>query len=234
MEGGYNFRDLGGYKNRRGEQVRWNTIFRSDDLATLTDLDLDYLAGIPLISIVDFRGVDEIKEAPDRIPESVKNVYSYSIMPGNMNSEQIKKLSKNIPVDQLMKKMYVLLVTQPEIVDQYRRFFALMQDNFTAPLLFHCSAGKDRTGMAAALFLSALDIDEEAVIQDYLLSNRYIPAKYAQVIAQQPQYKIAFEVDRSFIETAFSQIRKDYGSVNNYLETVLNVDLEKLRSLYLE
>ncbi|MCC8146505.1 MAG: tyrosine-protein phosphatase [Bacteroidales bacterium] len=232
LEGGYNFRDLGGYPTADGRMVKWNTVFRADDLGTLTENDLEYLAGIPLVSIVDFRGAIEMEKAPDLIPVSVKEVYNYSIMPGNMDVTQMQVLSETIPMEKLMEKVYTLLVTDPEIIDQYRKFFALLQNSENTPLLFHCSAGKDRTGMAAALFLLSLGVDEETVIEDYLLSNKYVEAKYAPMVAQYPQYKPAFIVDRNFIEIALNQIKTDHGSVENYLKDILHVDLEKIKKLY--
>lgn len=234
MKGGYNFRDLGGYRTFDGKTVKWNTVLRSDDLATLTDDDLELLGNIPLISIVDFRGKGEIEKAPDRIPGSVREVYFHSINPGNMDPSEIKKLAESIPMDQLMQQIYVLLVTDPEIIEQYKNFFALLQNPNNTPLLFHCSAGKDRTGMAAALFLLALGVEEETVIEDYLLSNQYIFQKYASIIADHPEYEAAFGVKKEFIEASLDLIKKEYGGVENYLRSVLDVDIEKLREIFCE
>lgn len=75
MAGGYNFRDLGGYKTQDGRRVKWGKIFRSDDLHNLNDADLAYLASIPLVSIVDFRSEKEMMQAPDKNPVSVKQNY---------------------------------------------------------------------------------------------------------------------------------------------------------------
>ena len=234
MEGGYNFRDLGGYKNTEGKTTQWGKIFRSDDLSSLVKNDLDYLSKIPLVSVVDFRSENEIQKAPDKIPDSVKGKYLYSIKPGNLDASQMLSPEMNIPIDRLMTELYGLFVTDSVIIDQYRKFFALLQDTSQIPLLFHCSAGKDRTGMAAAFILFALGVDEETVMEDYLLSNKYLEGKYVHIIAQYPQLKPAFGVKREYLEIALNQIKQDHGSIENYLQNILNVDILQFRKMYLE
>ena len=149
MKGGYNFRDLGGYKNTEGKTIQWGKIFRSDDLSTLVENDLDYLSKIPLVSVVDFRSENEIQKAPDKIPDSVKGKYIYSIKPGNFDASQLLSPEISIQIDSLMTDLYVSLVTDSTVVEQYRKFFALLQDVFQIPILFHCSAGKDQIGRAS-------------------------------------------------------------------------------------
>lgn len=235
MTGGYNFRDLGGYKNAEGRYVKWGKVFRSDDLHNLTDADLKYLSSIPLVSIVDFRSDDEISQAPDKNPSSLKENYKYSISPGNLMEAVVKDINALTVerADQLMKDMNVLLVTDSACIDQYRKFFALLQNPGDAPLMFHCSAGKDRTGMGAALFLSSLGVDEQTIMNDYLSSNTYLADKYAKYKAESPALTSLFEVKQEFLQAGLERIKKDHGSVENYLTKVLNVDIQKMKELYL-
>lgn len=232
MAGGYNFRDLGGYKNKEGKYVKWGKIFRSDDLYHLTSEDLNYLANIPVKSVVDFRSAEEVKKAPDKVPSSAKE-YAYSITPGNLDIQQDISSFTAEAIDSVMMSINRMLVTDPSIIKLYKDFFALLQDQNDVPLLFHCTAGKDRTGMGAALILYALGVDEETIFQDYLASNFYLDDKYAQLKQDYPEMASMFEVKRDFLQSGIEQIKKDHGSVENYLKNSLNVDLDKFKEMYL-
>lgn len=235
MTGGYNFRDMGGYKNAEGKYVKWGKVFRSDDLHNLTDADLEYLTAIPLISIVDFRSEEEMQMGADKNPSSVKTNYPYSINPGNLMEVVKKDISKMTSeyADSLMMDMNVMLVSDTACSNRYKEFFALLQNEDNVPLMFHCSAGKDRTGMAAALFLSSLGVYEQTILKDYLLSNIYLANKYGKLKAENPALKSFFEVKPEFLQAGLDKIKKDHGSVENYLTNVLNVDIQKMREKYL-
>lgn len=233
MAGGYNFRDLGGIKTLDGKYVKWGKILRSDDLNNLTDEDINYLSSIPLVSIVDFRSPDEIKRSPDRMPASVKKDYAYSITPGNLLAAKSLADLKQSQMDSAMMEMNILLVNDTSCVNRYKDFFRLLQDEKDVPLMFHCSAGKDRTGMGAALVLFALGVDENTIIDDYLSSNIYLGDKYAQYIAQNPNLKPLFEVKKEFIKAGIDEIKNNHGSVETYLTEVLGVDVQKFREKYL-
>lgn len=233
MEGGYNFRDLGGFKSKNGCFVKWGKLFRSDDMHLLTDADLKYISSIPLTTIVDFRSSEEISLAPDRLPDSVHQDLKLSITPGNlMNTLKIKDLTMD-EADTLMMKLNILLVSDSAAIIQYKKFFTLLQNESCLPLMFHCSAGKDRTGMATALILSALEVDRETIFDDYLASNYCLSNKYNKYISSNPRLKSLFKVKKKFIEAGFDYMEKKYGSIENYLTKVLDVDLHKMKQLYL-
>ena len=233
MAGGYNFRDLGGIKTKDGKYVKWGKIFRSDDLHNLTDADLNYLSSIPLVSIVDFRSQNEIDNGPDKIPSSVKEDYAMSISPGNLLTAASLENFTLEQSDSAMQDINKLLVTDIDAIKQYKRMFDLLQSANDVPLMFHCSAGKDRTGMAAALILSALGVDDEVIMKNYLESNTYLADKYAKYIAQKPELRPLFEVKPEFLKAGLDQIKKDHGSIENYLANVLMVDINKMREMYL-
>lgn len=232
MAGGYNFRDLGGILTADGRYVKWGKIFRSDDLNKLTDDDLTYLSNIPITSIVDFRTEREIETAPDKTPASLKNEYTYNITPGKLSQEDISKATKEELVEE-MKLMNRLLVSDSACVAQYKKFFSLLQDEKEVPLMFHCSAGKDRTGMGAALILFALGVNEATIKEDYLASNVYLAGKYTPLIEEHPNMQPLFEVKAEYLEAGIDQMKKDHGSVENYLTNVLGVDIPKFRAMYL-
>lgn len=108
-----------------------------------------------------------------------------------------------------------------------------MQDEVNLPLVFHCTAGKDRTGMAAYLFLYSLGVDEETIFSNYLDSNKYLQGKYGTYIQAYPALAPLLTVDRRFLEAGVKRIREEHGSVEKYLKEVVEVDIDKMRSIYL-
>jgi protein-tyrosine phosphatase len=229
MEGGYNFRDLGGYPAENGSFVKWGKVFRTDDMINLAQSDLDYLASIPLRTVVDFRSGHEAADGPDKVPSSTLNHAFLPVAPGNLSETGVSKLDPSLHITNI----YRSLCTDKEIIAQYRKFFALLQDEANLPLSFHCSAGKDRTGMAAALFLFSLGVNEKIIMRDYLLSNKCLGNKYAKLIEEQPYLKAMFIVEAGYLHAAFNQIKADHGSVEKYLSNTLDVDIAKMRSIYL-
>ena len=229
IEGAYNVRDLGGYPTKDGKTVKWGKVIRSGDLDKLTDKDLEYLNNMPMRTYIDFRDSSEIKSAPDRKPGSLQNTFLLSIGAGNMvDLQAIMKDSTGT----IMIEIYKMLVNQSQ--ETYKEFFRILTEEDNTPLLFHCSAGKDRTGFAAALFLAALGVDRETIIEDYLLSAVYLEDKYAAMIEKYPQLAPLMTVERSYIEAVFNEIDNKYGGIDNYLTENLEVDINTLKKIYTE
>lgn len=233
MAGGYNFRDLGGFSGAGGKRVAWGKLFRTDGMGHLTDADLAYLATIPVKTVVDFRTAEESAHSPDRIPLTVASVVHLPIAPGYMNPAETRNLEDYESADAFMLHMYRDLALDARIAASYREFFARVQAADDVPLIFHCSAGKDRTGIAAAFILTALGVDREAVFNDYEVSNAYLRGKYAHLEEAKPYLKGLFTVKKAFLDEAFTLIEVDYGSITAYLENVLNVDIALMRDRYL-
>lgn len=229
IEGAYNVRDMGGYKAADNKTVKWRKVFRSGDLNQLTDKDLAYLSSIPLITDIDFRDSAEIAVAPDRKPASLKNQLFLPITVGNVIDFQTID-SASVPNILIEGNKFFVKSSQ----EQYKKFFQILMDKKNEPLLFHCSAGKDRAGYAAALFLSSLGVDRETVIQDYLLTNQYLKEKYKPVIDSKPYLAPLFEARPEYIQAAFDIIDNEYGGMENYLTNYLQVDLKKMREIYTE
>lgn len=234
MTGGYNFRDMGGFRTRDGRHVKWGKIFRSDDMHDLTHSDLEYLSSIPVVSVVDFRSAAEIQAAPDKLADSVKGHYLYSISPGNLREiASGGRLPTEKQMSEAMENINVLLVTDHDAIEQYRKFFALLQDEEKLPLLFHCTAGKDRTGMGAALFLASLGVDERTIMEDYLSSNEYLGNKYGALLSAYPELEPLMTVRKEYLQAGLDRIKQDHGSVENYLTGTLGADMNKMREIYL-
>lgn len=234
MEGGYNFRDLGGIKTTEGRTVAWGKLFRADDMSNLTKNDVKYLESMSIASVIDFRAQSEAKRSPDKLPSTVHFTYPIVITPGNLSTEGIQANLLKTNIDLHMKQMNRLLVSEPACIRAYRIFFAIVQNHLSAPLVFHCSAGKDRTGMAAALILFSLGVDEKTVMEDYLLSKEYLSDKYSAFIAKYPEAEPIFTVKKMFLQAGINQIKRDHGSIMEFLTKVLKVDIIKMRQLYLQ
>ncbi len=240
IKNAYNFRDLGGYIGENGRHVKWRKLIRSGDFADLLDTDLSYLSGIPLLSIVDFRSEKEVELVPNCVPSTVRNVYNFPIDAGNL-VPQFKKFAENPSVckeeiysqaTKLMESLYKELITTYK--NSYKSFFRILQNN-EAPLLFHCTAGKDRTGVAAALVLSALGVERSVIYDDYLLTNSALQGKYDFMEEEYGAVVSLFKsVKKEFLESAFNGIEEQYGCMENYLTQELDVDIKHMKELYLE
>ncbi len=213
--------------------MAWGKFIRTDGLNTLTDADLAYLASVPVATLVDFRTDQEAWRSPDKIPDSVKTVVHLPIAPGHLSPDSGKQIEEYDSPDEFMLDMYRDLALDKGITGAYRRFFARVQEKSGPPLLFHCSAGKDRTGIAAALILFTLGVEWEVILADYMASNVCLRDKYAAIIKGKPALQGLFTVKRIFLEEAFALIEAEHGSITGYLETALGVDIAAMRRRFL-
>ncbi|MGK6319638.1 tyrosine-protein phosphatase [Sphingomonas sp. DT-204] len=246
LQGGQNFRDLGGYRTRDGRTVRWGLLYRSGAMNGLTEADFAYLDRIGIRTVCDFRSTDERKAAPVRWPDGkAPKVFAddYKLDMGGLDFRAAKSWNGD-QAHRMMASLYPRLLEQ--FNGQYRRMF----EQFLAgnvPLAFNCSAGKDRTGVAAALILTALDVPRETVIQDYLLSNRHFDPRRAVTADDSvsqgwkqlppPVLQAFMGVDRSYIEAVFRVIDAYPGGPEAYLRDKLGLsgaDLVALRRRFTE
>ena len=136
--------------------------------------------------------------------------------------------------DQFMRDMNRSLVLDEANIAVYRQFFKLLQNKENLPLMFHCSAGKDRTGLAAAYILLSLGVDIKTVMRNYMDSAVYLAGKYDDYIRKDPDKAPLFSVRPQYLQASLSAMEEKSGSIEKYLTDVLGVDLEKMRSLFLE
>jgi protein-tyrosine phosphatase len=230
LEGVYNVRDLGGYRTADGKTVRWEKMLRAGELDKLNPDGVALLEGIGIKTIVDFRDAEEKAAAPDAAISTVKNRLELPIEVGSLMDTRTLARAPLDQNEQILVAGNRFFVTDSQ--EQFKSFFAAVSDENNLPVLFHCTAGKDRAGFAAAMFLSALGVDREIVIRDYLLSGGYVAAKYAPYIAQIPNLAPVFESRREYIQAAFDAIDTDYGGIEKYLTEKLGVDMAKLRAIY--
>jgi Protein tyrosine/serine phosphatase len=231
LEGCYNFRDLGGYPVQGGGKTVWGKVYRADDLSRLTDNDLVALSRLGIKTYIDFRDKFETKQRPDKVAPGVLHVQHLSIDTAQVMEIFSSDVLTGETAEKQMRDIYASLAN--DFTDQYRRFFACLANSSNAPLVFHCLAGKDRTGFGAALFLAALGVDDQTIFDDYMISSKNlaeVSAKWAKTEA----HKALLGVRRSYLESAFKSIEGNYGGMKNYLERALGVDTAALRVLYTE
>jgi Protein tyrosine/serine phosphatase len=229
LESTWNTRDLGGYSGANGRKVIHGKLFRTDEPVALSEKDMRTLSDIPLVTLIDFRSIKEQQDKPDRLPESIRRYHFLPITPGKLSDLKDARIDEN-----LMIRVYRELVTDKEAIAQYTEFFRILQSDDTAPLAFHCAAGKDRTGVAAALILYSLGVDDATIMKDYLLSASYIHEKYAGILRQKPDYAPLLTVKPEYLQAALDTIRNQYGRVDNYLEKALLVNISRMQEKYLQ
>jgi len=236
LQGAANFRDLGGYTTTDGHHIKWGEIYRSADMSKLTDDDLAILKDRKITYDVDLRGTQESAQAPDRINPGT----DYILLPaGSDNIDWAKSIAKlkGNQADSLMEAYYSN--TDP-LAQRYKPFFdKLLNLPANNSLVFHCTAGKDRTGIGAALLLYALGVPYDLIVKDYLASNYYRRADNAKLTAQLVQYMHVDQevansmagVKKEYLDATFEAIKKKYGSVDNYLKTEIGLDNQKSKLL---
>ncbi len=237
LAGASNFRDLGGYHTRDGRVVRWRQIFRSNHLGRLTEADVEVLRGLGLRSAFDFRGTEERVAAMCCVAGIA--VHSLPIEPTVVAALRARRADGNLLSSsdalEVMRDSYRNYVRYN--TPSFRVLFAhLLEDR--APLVIHCTAGKDRTGFACALILHALGVPEHVIAEDYLLTNRFyrrdptassdLPEDVRQALAS---------VEASFLAAAFEAIGADYGDLENYFSDGLGLgagERARLQARYLD
>jgi len=243
LEGAINFRDIGGYETKDGRYVKWGKIYRSAALNKLTEADIRKLQSLALARIADFRGPYEVKTAPDKMPTGVMRI---SLPAGSENigdSAYMRKIAQQMRNDSFILQFYTK--TTPFKARYKPLFQELLTLNKDSSLLFHCTAGKDRTGIAAALVLYALGVDETTIMQDYTATNYYRAAENEKAVnGMINAYGIDSTTARNmmaakpgYLQATFTSIKNQYGSIDRYLKKEMGLNkkkLEKLRQLYLD
>lgn len=222
---------------RRLPHVRAGTLFRSDHLGALDADDARQIQSLGIRRVLDFRGIHERTSAACVLPEV--SVHSLAIEPTVVQVlkdllEAGHELSEAEVVAH-MQDTYRGFVRQSS--HRFREFFDLLLAS-NEPTVFHCTAGKDRTGFAAALVLFALDVGADEVMRDYLLTNeRLKPAFIAGSPMPRQVLRVLTRVQPEFIEAAYQAVQQDFGSIEGYLRDGLGLrqpERDRLRELYLE
>lgn len=231
MMGATNFRDLGGYIGQGGQQVKWRRIFRSDHLAGLTAQDQALLVELGVTRAVDFRGQAESAAYAYALPGITYHPLAIepTVVQRALELQRTgRQLTAQDAVD-LMQDTYRGFVhnNAPRFAELFRLLLAS-----DAPTVFHCTAGKDRTGFAAALILLALGVPRDVVMHDYLLTNS-LYQRPAGMGSHAPEEVLAvlWRVQEEFLDAALHRVDNDFGGVQAYLIDVLGVDAAAQKEL---
>jgi protein-tyrosine phosphatase len=246
LMGASNFRDLGGYVTLDGRPIRWGALYRSDRLRDLSDRDLLYLDQLDLHTIIDFRSENERLEAPDRLPNGHRiKTLDLPIVP-NDSSEAAQEITNRVRKGDIEGLDALELITADyrrfvtKYTYQFRQYFRALMKARGRPVLFHCTAGKDRTGFAAATTLRILGVPVDTIMQDYLLSNRYFLPAYQDEIEKLRQahdqavaefVTLLAEVRAEYLQASFQAIDDLYGNFEAFRQVGLGLDDQDISDL---
>lgn len=231
LEGTTNVRDLGGWPTRDGRHVKFGQLFRAARLARITEPDTRALKALGIRTVVDLRGADERAKVPnvDHGFTEISLAIEPSIGPrlremaerGEGTAEEMRAM---------MARAYATYAI--EWAAQYRALFTLLLTEQRVPLLFHCTAGKDRTGFGAALILAALGVREDAIREDYLATTRlWVPDEEASHTLPPEVAQVLLSVHSSLLAAAFDAIHQWHGTLEAYLQDRIGLDPARLEIL---
>ena len=256
LEGGRNFRDLGGYVTEDGRRVRWGRVYRSGVMTNLTAGDYEYLAGLDIATVCDYRSEQERHEEPTRWAAGQVDYVTFPDPATPAGSSFMGVLRKPDATPQMAAD--AMAAGYAQLARDHAGAFGTMFDRLASgeiPLAFNCSAGKDRAGISAALLLSALGVPRATVVADYALSEQFVDyiAEFRGGAADEPAEEggayafldaLPLEIltplmrsDPRYIEYVLSWMDKEYGSVMHFIHEELDVtgaELSAIRAALLE
>lgn len=253
LEGSRNFRELGGYPTTDGRSVKWGKLYRSGALHNLTEQDYAVLANLDIATVVDFRGNSERDNETTQWQAGDVNqmTWDYDL---HFDTSAFKDMFaagevSEEDMEQVMASMYPGLLNQQK--EHYKQMFNELKNSEQATL-FHCTAGKDRTGVAAALILHTLGVEEEVIMQDYVMSESVLnledfmpaleegekPNPQFAMFAKMPKaaLKALMGTRESYLNAAYAEMITQSGSVDAFIRDELDVndeDIAILKAKYL-
>lgn len=237
-----NLRDFGGYPTRDGRRVKRNLLYRAASLAHLNDGDMTQLEALGLRLICDLRTPEEVKDAPDRLPQGAEYLHlpAHASQSGRPSLHNVLGMMfKRGYLERILPRLYteVMIDQNPNV---FAEIFRRVADG-QLPLLIHCTAGKDRTGLSAALLLSWLGVEDDLIIQDYSISNLFyddfvrvsgrILKQLGQLGIKEAEVYPLLVADPRTMKTTLTYIRQHYGSVEAYLRGPAGLDEASLQAI---
>lgn len=249
-----NPRDLGGYIGYQGRKVKMHRLLRSGKISDLDAHDIQFLQEYGLSKIIDLRSPKERSKCPDSNIAGVEHLdFSLSVDDNtNGGKKDMSKVFELYRHDQyagfkMMCERYKSHVMKEHAQNSVRKILEVLANTKDGAVLYHCSEGKDRTGIVTVVILHLLGVDMETIRQDYLYSNYMLNGYRAKKdqLAQEAGENLCFRanmrilgsVSDAFLDTALIAIEKNYGNLDNYLNEKIGVTpelREALRELYLE
>ena len=238
----FNTRTIGNIENIHGQLVKSNILYRSDNLARLNSLEVNLLSSYGINKIIDFRSEREIIKEPNILPNNCEYIKLSICSDGKLSKELKSILNGTLEID---VKKYLINANRDFVLNQQHNFSRFIREIIKSngnPVLYHCTAGKDRTGFATIIILSILEVDREIIYDEYLFSNCCIEktinkqlAKVCKIfdIEHKDSYKLLplMYVELDYINTAFKTIEYVYGDINNYIRKGLGITEEEIQKL---
>ena len=222
FEGAYNFRDVGGYSASDGQRVKWRRLFRSNAPAELDETDYETVGPLGIRTVIDLRTEEQQLAAPTRwqaanpplfVSAPIGEQEGLKGFKPRMDAARAQDPPDNAALDGLLTEVYRRMPFAAKA--ELAKVFATLATPAALPVLVHCSAGKDRTGLAAALVLSLLDVPRQTIYEDYLLTNAVTPEGVPQG-----------GVEKHWLEASLKAIEARHGDVATYLSQELGVTPE--------
>jgi protein-tyrosine phosphatase len=227
LDGAMNCRDLGGYATDDGRVTRWGCVYRSDGLDQLSVADLDVLTEIGIRLVFDFRMDSEVDAAPSRLPDHPELTRQRLPIGDAGPGQSMLELVQRGEITEFTVED--VAATYEEILDeaaqQFGTVFTAAADSAKHPLLFHCTAGKDRTGLMAMLLLGALGVPDDVIVDDYELTTFYRSARRVEIL--RPQLEAAgvsvdavlpfLTAQAPVMAATIAALRREHGSFERYL-----------------
>jgi len=221
--GAFNFRDLGGYRGAGGREVRWKTLFRADALHRLADHELDVLEELGVRTVLDLRTTAEVDNG--RLEAEHLGI-THHHLPVLGETWAPLDLDPDADAGEVLGSLYIQMldVGAPALGGAMH----LLADDANLPAVFHCAAGKDRTGVLAALVLTVIGVDDAVIVEDYALSAlameqlverlRVDAPDALSAMNDQPSAYLAAPVEA--MHTFLGHLRSRHGSAEGYLSSI--------------
>ncbi|MFA5421750.1 MAG: tyrosine-protein phosphatase [Bacilli bacterium] len=238
-----NIRDLGGVTTADGRTVVFKRLLRSSDLHRLSQSELSVLKKeYNLKVVIDFRSTKSTVSRKDRLDQTIKYYHKYTL--AFLEENSLTRETK-MDTDEFFLKVYRSLALCDEAIEAYRRFFRIVIENEEGAILWHCTSGKDRTGIAAALLLKVLGCDMNTIYQEHFRTNEVtLPILAAKLKEVNPgdhelikYYRAFYTAKKEYIDAYFSAVLEKCDTVDEYIAKELNVsgqEKEVLRTRYLQ
>lgn len=233
LEGARNFRDFGGYVTEEGRQVAWGRLFRSNQPAAMTDAAYARVSSLAIATVVDFR--TEAERMADPTNWQAEPAPEFLLLPMGSTGAFVEldaQVQAAIEAEDtealraLGAEVYRRMPT--EYSKEFGELLRSLASEQSLPVLLHCHAGKDRTGLGAALILSLLGVPRDTVMADYLYSNDRL---LNDGVARSPIERMYWGVEADWLQASFAAIEGQYGSVDRYIEVALGIDAERRASI---
>ena len=244
LAGAFNVRDIGGYQTADGQKVRWGQVYRAGTLSNLTDEGLAQLSQLGVQNICDLRTTHEAETQPARLPDAIR----YNHIPLHQQGEGRGRILFTVTtrphrISDLIVYGYITLMIEKR-AHLLADIISRIADPANRPILLHCTAGKDRTGLTIALLLALLGVPDDTILADFSLSNLFYE-EVRQTIQKDAERLAVFGIragnlrpllvaDPATLRVALAYVRRRYGSVEEYVRGRGGLDAATIQQLRAE